>query len=104
MPDIVSPVQPARSARKNERLEVRVSAAQKALVQEAAALQGRTVSEFVASSVQQAAEQAIREHKVITLTAEDSRAFAEALLAPPAPNERLRALAERYRRTTVTGQ
>lgn len=87
--------------RKIDRLEVRVSPAQKALAQEAATLQGRTLSEFVAASVQHAAEQAIREHKVVALTAEDSRAFAEALLAPPAPNEHLRALAERYRRTTV---
>lgn len=49
---------------------------------------------------QQAEEHAIREHEVITLTAEDSRSFAEALLAPPASNEHLRALAERYKRTT----
>jgi uncharacterized protein (DUF1778 family) len=91
----------ASTVRKSERLEVRVSRAQKALLQEAAALQGRTLSEFVTASVQQAAEQAIREHKVLTLTAEDSRAFAETLLSPPAPNERLRALAERYKRTTA---
>ncbi len=91
-----------RAVHKSERFEVRVSQAQKALAQEAATLQGRTLSEFVAASVQQAAEQAIREHKVIALTAEDSRAFADALLAPPAPNERLRALAERYKQTTAT--
>lgn len=93
---------PGKAVRKDERLEVRVSPAQKALVQEAAMLQGRTLSEFVASSVQRAAEQAIHDHKVITLTAEDSRAFAEALLSPPAPNEHLRALAERYKRTTAS--
>jgi uncharacterized protein (DUF1778 family) len=90
-----------RIARKNMRFEVRVSPAQKALAQEAAMLQGRTLSEFVTASVQQAAEQTIRAHKVITLTADDSRAFAEALLAPPAPNARLRALAERYKDTTA---
>ncbi len=102
MRDTATRKQPGKAVRKNERLEVRVSSIQKALAQEAAILQGRTLSEFVAVSVQQAAEQAIRDHKVMTLTAEDSRAFAEALLAPPAPNERLRALAERYKRTTVT--
>lgn len=103
MAETQSRVRRARSVRKNERLEVRVSPIQKALAQEAAALQGRTLSEFVTASVQQAAEQAIREHKVIALTAEDSRAFAEALLAPPAPNEHLRKLAERYKRTTAVG-
>lgn len=91
-----------RIVRKNARFEVRVSPDQKALAQEAAMLQGCTLSEFVAASVQQAAEQTIRAHKVITLTAEDSRAFAEALLAPAAPNESLRALAERYKNTTAT--
>jgi len=90
-----------RAVSKNERLEVRVSSTQKALIQEAATLQGRTLSEFVAASVQGAAEQAIREHKVISLTAEDSRAFAKSLLTPPAPNERLCALAERYKQTTA---
>jgi uncharacterized protein (DUF1778 family) len=88
--------------RKDERLEVRVSAAQKELVQRAASLQGRTLSEFVASSLQQAAEQTIREHEVVSLTAQESIAFVEALLASPAPNEHLLRLAERYRRTTST--
>jgi uncharacterized protein (DUF1778 family) len=95
--------QATRSVQKAERLEVRVSPALKALVQEAAALQGRTLSEFVSASVQQVAEQTIYNHRVMELTAEDSRAFAEALLAPAAPNEHLRALAERYKRTTANG-
>lgn len=96
-----TPERPIRSVRKNERLEVRVSPVQKGLVQRAANLQGRTLSEFVAASVQHAAEQVIREHEVLTLAAQDSRAFVEALLAPAAPNEHLRALAERYQRTTI---
>jgi uncharacterized protein (DUF1778 family) len=86
--------------RQNKRLEARVSSVQKDLAQRAADLQGRTLSEFVAASVREAAERAIREHEVITLTARESRAFVEALLAPPAPNPHLRALAARYRRTT----
>lgn len=102
MPERIQSNRPNRALRRINRLTVRVSPAQKALAQQAAALQGRTLSEFVAASVQHAAEQAIREHKVVALTAEDSRAFAEALLAPPAPNEHLRTLAEQYRRITVS--
>lgn len=42
--------------------------------QHAAALQGRTLTSFLAASVRQAAAQTIREHEVITLSARDSRA------------------------------
>lgn len=88
------------ATRRRERLEVRVSPVQKELAQRAADVQGRTLSEFVAASVQEAAERAIREHHVLTLTAQESRTFAESLLWPSEPNEHLRALAERYRQTT----
>lgn len=80
----------SRSTRKLERLEARVSAEQKALLQRAAALQGRTLSDFLVGSAQQAAEQAILTHDVMTLTGQASLVFAEALLHPPAANERLR--------------
>ena len=84
------------STAKRERLEARVSTEQKELLQHAADLQGRTLSDFVVESAQRAAEEAIRAHSVITLSARDSRAFAEALLEPPMPNEALRAAANRY--------
>jgi uncharacterized protein (DUF1778 family) len=86
-----------KGSARRERLEARVSAEQKALLQRAADLQGRTLSDFIIGSAQRAAEEIIREHTVITLTAQDSRAFVEALLNPPAPNERLRAAAARYK-------
>lgn len=89
----------ARSASKakRDRLEVRIDHEQKELVMRAAALQGRTVSDFVASSVRAAAEQAVREHSVITLSVQDSQAFLEALARPASPSARLQAAAERYR-------
>jgi uncharacterized protein (DUF1778 family) len=40
-----------------------------------------------------AAREAVRMHEVIELRAEGSRIFVEALIDPPEPNERLRALA-----------
>lgn len=39
-----------------------------------------------------AAEQTIRSHEVITLSARDSLLFVEALLNPPAPNDALRGI------------
>jgi uncharacterized protein (DUF1778 family) len=82
---------------KRERIEARVTAEEKALVQRAAALTGSSLTEFIMRSAIDAAAETIRSHQVIRLTVEDSAAFAEALLTPPEPNEDLRALARRYR-------
>jgi len=96
MADVRTPAKRSSTA-KRERLEARISTEQKELLQHAADLQGRTLSDFVVESAQRAAEEAIRDHSIITLAAQDSRAFAEALLEPPMPNETLRAAATRYR-------
>ena len=85
------------STSKRERLEARVTGEQKALFQHAADLQGRSLTDFVVSAVQHAAEDTIREHRVITLSARDSRRFVEALMNPPEPNEYARKAAAEYR-------
>jgi uncharacterized protein (DUF1778 family) len=82
---------------KRERLEARVTAEQKAIFQRAADLEGRSLTDFVVRSLQDAAEETIRRHEVIKLSPEDSIAFVEALLNPPEPNAKLRELANRYR-------
>jgi uncharacterized protein (DUF1778 family) len=83
---------------KRERLEARITADQKALFQRAADLSGRSLTDFVVSSLQEAAEEVVRSHEVMRLSARDSAALIEALLNPPPPNENLRAAAERYRK------
>lgn len=86
-----------RAPRRDERLEARVSREQKNLLERAAALEGRSITDFVVASAQAAAVEAIQRHEVITLTGRDSLAFAQALMNPPAPNEQLRAAARRHR-------
>ena len=81
---------------KRARLDIRASAGQKKLIERAAALEGRSVSEYVLAHVQLAAEQTIQERQVITLTATESVQFIEALLNPPAPNAQLRAAWQDY--------
>lgn len=84
-------------AARGERLEARISAEQKGLLQRAADLQGRTLTDFVVQSAHEAAVRTIEGLQVIRLAEAESRAFAEALLAPPRePNARLRAAAKRY--------
>jgi uncharacterized protein (DUF1778 family) len=93
-------VLPKRPRARGERLETRVTADQKRLIERAAALQGRTVTDFVLTSVQEAARRAIDAHQRLELSVRDSKAFVEALLAPQPVNDRLRETARRYRRLT----
>lgn len=84
------------SRARDERLEARVSREQKALFQRAAELQGRTLTDFVIGSLHEAAVRTIEGMQAARLTAEESRAFADAVLNPREPSERLRAAARRY--------
>lgn len=93
-------IQSSRGRVRGERLETRVTADQKSLVERAAALQGRTVTDFVLSSVQEAARRAIEEHQRLNLSVRDSEAFVEALLNPQPANDRLRDTVCRYRQVT----
>ena len=79
-----------------ERLETRVTAEQKSLIERAAALQGRTVTDFVLTSVQDAARRAIEEHHLFALSVRDSEAFVDALLNAQPVNDRLRDTVRRY--------
>ena len=93
--------QTVRSRVRAERVETRVTAEQKRLIERAAALQGRTVTDFVLTSVQDAARRAIDEHQRLDLSARDSQAFMQALLDPQPVNERLRDTVRRYREATA---
>jgi uncharacterized protein (DUF1778 family) len=83
-----------------ERLEARVTSAQKSLIEHAASLQGRSVTDFVLASVQEAARRAIEEHQSLQLSVRDSQVFVNALLNPTPINDRLRETVRRYRDAT----
>ncbi|MBI4596602.1 MAG: DUF1778 domain-containing protein [Candidatus Tectomicrobia bacterium] len=87
---------------RTERLEARITRAQKALFKQAADFQGRTLSDFIVQAVSETAIRVVKEHQVITLTTQEQAAFVEALLTPPEPGPRLRAAAGRYRK--IMGQ
>ena len=76
--------------RRGERLETRVTAEQKVLITRAAALERRRLTDFVLTSVQDAAKRTIAEHATIELSVRESRAFVEALLHPREPSRRMR--------------
>jgi uncharacterized protein (DUF1778 family) len=89
-----------RERLRSERLEARVTPQQKSLIEEAAALQGRSVTDFVLTSLQDAAQKAIADHRSIALSLRDSRAFVAALTNPKPVNARLRETVRRYRKAT----
>lgn len=86
-----------RLAAKSARLAARVSPEQKLVLERAAALSHQPVSQFVVSSAIRAAEEAIREHDIFSLSARESRAVMDALLDPRPAGPSLRRVAERYK-------
>jgi len=94
---------PARSAReapaRADRLGFRVDAETKGLIERAAHLSRRKVSEFCVAALTDAARRTIAEHETLALSERDRAAFFDALIDPPQPGWRLqRALAEHSRR------
>ena len=78
------------------RLEARISFDLHATLKRAAELQGRTMTDFVVSAVQEAAQRAIEQAEIIRLCLADQECFAKALLNPPEPAPALqRAFARR---------
>lgn len=67
---------------KTARLEARLPESVRALLDQAAALQGRSLTDFVVSSAREAAERTIAEHKLLTISVADQQLFAERLLSP----------------------
>ncbi len=72
------------------RLEARLPTSVYATLKQAAALKGRTLTDFVIGAAQEAALRAIEDERIIRLSAEDQLRFAQALLDPPAPGKALR--------------
>lgn len=92
----------AANESKTARIETRVSAEQKELIERAAAYLGRTVSEFVLGNVEQAARAVIDEHEKLKLDRQQSQALVESLLSPASPNQSLRAAAKEHRKRVTT--
>ncbi|KOC88216.1 DUF1778 domain-containing protein [Winslowiella iniecta] len=80
---------------KKERLELRVSSESKANIEAAAQISCISVSQFIAESALERAENIINEHRRIQLTEDAWQKVAQALDNPPAPNQRFRRAVER---------
>ena len=83
------------------RLEARISPELHALLKRAAALQDRTLTDFVIAAVQDAAQRAIEQAEVLRLSAADQARFAQALLTPPPATPALERAFARHRAMVV---
>jgi uncharacterized protein (DUF1778 family) len=77
------------------RLEARISTDLHAMLKRAAELQGRTMTDFVVTAVQAAAQSAIEQADLIRLSLADQECFAQALLSPPLASPALERAFER---------
>ena len=85
---------------RTERLEVRISREQKDLFVRAAEVQGRSLTDFVIASAEDAAIETVRTHDALRVSERDRRAFVSACSLPPAPAKTLKQAAKRYRERT----
>ncbi len=84
------------------RLEARITAELHTMLKRAAEIQGRTMTDFVVSAVQDAAKRAIEQSDVVRLSLADQECFARALISPPKPVPALkRAFARRRKLLAV---
>ena len=88
---------------RSERINLRLSEAAKRRIEQAASVEGKTVSGFIVSSAlenaeMENAEKAVRRHETMALDREDAIRFFDALAEPPAPNDKLRAALKEHER------
>lgn len=75
---------------KRETLNIRIKPEERGLIDRAAKARGKNRTEFVLEAARIAAEEAILDQAVISVTPEAYQAFLDQLDLPPTPNERLR--------------
>lgn len=95
MRSAVRAANPARELKK-DRIELRVAASAKELIQRAMAVSGLTAGDLA----YEGARRVLDEHQRMVLSGADRDAFLAAVLDPPAPAERLVAALRRHRDLT----
>lgn len=83
---------------KTERIEARLNSEQKDLFIQAAALEGKSLSDFMVSNAYEAAKRIVQENEILALTIRDRELLVKSLLEDESPNPRLQRAVERYRK------
>lgn len=72
------------------RLAARISPELHSMLKRAAEIEGRTMTDFLVTAVQDAAQRTIEQTEIIRLSLADQECFAQALLSPPNPSPALK--------------
>jgi uncharacterized protein (DUF1778 family) len=75
---------------KRDTLNLRIKADERSLIDRAAQSLGKNRTDFILDAARRAAEEALLDRKVLTVSPEAYAEFVARLDAPPQPNERLR--------------
>ena len=75
---------------KRDTLNIRIKPAERSLIDQAAQSLGKNRTDFILDAARRAAEEALLDRTVVSVTPEAYAAFLARLDAPPQPNERLR--------------
>lgn len=92
------PVRSTKAKGRSARIEARITPENLTVIRRAAEIQGRSVSDFIATAAREAAHRAIEETQIIRLSVEQQRQVAEALMNPPPPTPALIRAFEHHRR------
>jgi uncharacterized protein (DUF1778 family) len=84
-------------ALRTERTEARLLPEQKKRIEQAAHIKGLSLSDFMVQHADEAAVRTIQQHTSWILSDRDRDIFIQALLNPPEPNARMKAVAKRYK-------
>jgi uncharacterized protein (DUF1778 family) len=84
-----------------DRVSARIPRASRKLLEQAAALSGATLNQFVVQAAVKEAHALLSRDQTIVLNAADTARFFAALERPPAPNAVLRKAAKAYRRSKL---
>jgi uncharacterized protein (DUF1778 family) len=84
--------------RREARLGFRVDGPTKALIERAAELERRKLTDFCMTALTDAARRTIAEHETLVLSDRDRVVFFDTLVNPPAPSERLQRAFEEHKR------
>lgn len=86
---------------REERLGFRVDEPTKVLIERAAQLERRKLTDFCMTALTDAARRTIAEHETLVLSERDRAVFFDTLVNPPASNERLRRAFTEHKRRVV---
>ncbi|MCB2206211.1 DUF1778 domain-containing protein [bacterium] len=87
---------------KDRRIDLRLDAKQKALLEAAAAVTGQSLMSFIVSNSLTVAQRVLREYRDTELSVADSEIFMRLLENPEEPTEALLNAARRHRRKTTS--